>query len=779
MLVGDARAWDFDLTKRQARNVIVKDLNKPGPDTAEDLYNGAMFSDLLVIFDDEYKPDELEENLALASKDLPIEGRQRNMHIIRKALRSLIRRQLEVVEVLLDDVDFQALDRSPNNQGMCQILSIFLVISVNLPDRFVSQEILQDMQKTTEDKNRLGNLMQIMNQSQNRIKQGGQAEPTESSQAASSAPVQVAGMDELALEAELARLHRDIESLKKRNADLVTVHERLQESHQELLERHENVTANRDKLQELLESGAYGDGAEKKKQLQEQNRLIDNLEMQLDDARRAKEELERAKVRLEAELSKLVPLAQEYQDLKQENEDLTKKANAAEHLKQKLEKLRGLENEVKKLREERNAFFEGQEQMMSFQKQVIALSAERDQQSRNMQAYEIQVSEFNAQKMAWNMEYQKLQRHLESLETKSKDDEEMVRDLQEKVMLLDPSAVTDASYSGRTQSRSLEDELEGSPTHEAHTLKDLEISRLQTENALLKSSIGSETEKGQLFQQIEKEQDARKALQEKYNALFEKHVIERAALDALTNKQENEALATLRKQALTEESRAKDLASRLEATQMQLKDKERGLTEAQGDLQAIREGQDMLTELKNTDGLLAASLRAELASLRKKHDNLKYDFDSRQEQLVSALLDKDQLRREVEAANAELQKAAEGGHVNPDVTKTMEKIEKLRVRYKQLSEQFDKSEAARRDLEKTLRALKAGSADGEQDKTKDQIIKNLQRENAMISTAWYDLTSRLQSNHVVLQRRNDAPKSWLNKQRQLVNGKHIFKRSLP
>lgn len=52
----------------------------------------------------------------------------------------------------------------------------------------------------------------------------------------------------------------------------------------------------------------------------------------------------------------------------------------------------------------------------------------------------------------------------------------------------------------------------------------------------------------------------------------------------------------------------------------------------------------------------------------------------------------------------------------------------------------------------------------------ERVIKNLQRENAMISTAWYDLTSRLQSNHVVLQRRQDVPKSWLNKQRQMVNG---------
>ena len=56
----------------------------------------------------------------------------------------------------------------------------------------------------------------------------------------------------------------------------------------------------------------------------------------------------------------------------------------------------------------------------------------------------------------------------------------------------------------------------------------------------------------------------------------------------------------------------------------------------------------------------------------------------------------------------------------------------------------------------------------------DQVIKNLQRENSLIATAWYDLTSRLQSNHVVLQRRHDQPKSWLNKQRQMVNGMSLL-----
>lgn len=53
--------------------------------------------------------------------------------------------------------------------------------------------------------------------------------------------------------------------------------------------------------------------------------------------------------------------------------------------------------------------------------------------------------------------------------------------------------------------------------------------------------------------------------------------------------------------------------------------------------------------------------------------------------------------------------------------------------------------------------------------TNEIMVRNLTRENALLTTAWYDLTNRIQSNHVVLQRRQDVPKSWLNKQRQIVN----------
>jgi protein HOOK3 len=51
----------------------------------------------------------------------------------------------------------------------------------------------------------------------------------------------------------------------------------------------------------------------------------------------------------------------------------------------------------------------------------------------------------------------------------------------------------------------------------------------------------------------------------------------------------------------------------------------------------------------------------------------------------------------------------------------------------------------------------------------EQELINMKRENSLMTTAWYDLVSRLQMDNVGLQRRQEAPKSWINKQRQAVN----------
>jgi hypothetical protein len=47
-------------------------------------------------------------------------------------------------------------------------------------------------------------------------------------------------------------------------------------------------------------------------------------------------------------------------------------------------------------------------------------------------------------------------------------------------------------------------------------------------------------------------------------------------------------------------------------------------------------------------------------------------------------------------------------------------------------------------------------------------ITNLERENKLVASAWYDITSRLQSNTVILSRRAEPPRSWLGRQRAAV-----------
>ncbi|KAL1891104.1 hypothetical protein Cpir12675_005112 [Ceratocystis pirilliformis] len=83
--------------------------------------------------------------------------------------------------------------------------------------------------------------------------------------------------------------------------------------------------------------------------------------------------------------------------------------------------------------------------------------------------------------------------------------------------------------------------------------------------------------------------------------------------------------------------------------------------------------------------------------------------------------------------------------------------------------QLEKAELEKHELQRKLKAALDGEALAEQKASYEAIIKNLLRENALVTTAWYDINSRVQSSHVVVQRRQDTPHSWINKQRHMVN----------
>ncbi|KAH8899475.1 hypothetical protein GQ53DRAFT_758665 [Thozetella sp. PMI_491] len=252
-------------------------------------------------------------------------------------------------------------------------------------------------------------------------------------------------------------------------------------------------------------------------------------------------------------------------------------------------------------------------------------------------------------------------------------------------------------------------------------------------------------------------------------------------------------------------------AAKTDRTLLTYLDECSGLADLPGTVTAV--GQDSikaLEVLKSSDELISSSLKTELDATRKRLDAMTTHYEQKKDEAYDTLVSERKLRQQLDELNTRLAggiaapiPAAPPAADEPAKKKEDEKNEKLKAALKQkiqcaadapgpmcsspailpehvrpltrrcagalMAPQLEKAEQEKYDLLRRLKATENGSAYAAQKAATDQVIKNLQRENAMITTAWYDLTSRLQSNHVVLQRRQDVPKSWLNKQRQMVN----------
>ncbi|RYC57071.1 hypothetical protein CHU98_g9137 [Xylaria longipes] len=863
----------------------------------EHLFDGVLFSALLEILDPKYSPARFEQSLAASTAG---DETRRSMHIIHISLIEFIRRLCPKIEPLIKTIDFQTLDREPTRVGMSEVNTLSLPPAPSpheLSPSVVPSSYQQSEEYGHDAKNDLqvlllflcaacfhtdnsqyiilvqgldpkyqSSIFQVITEVDIRLEQDSLAVDSDSTTTTNNAKLDA----DLAHEAAIADLQREAEEAKRQAGSLRVRLDRLQDNYDELVRKHEELQDENEQLHKQIESEAGNfDRHRLQRHLKENETLIANLENERNSLIEERERLLKDKARLEVATQKAELLVDENQELKAKNEELSKKANMADNLRKKVEASKHLEAELTSLRNDRMDLAKTYDQLTYANSKIETLKRESEAYASKMQGYEIDIANMRDQKLALMSQNQDMMMRLSELEQRGQLDEAVVKELQEKVLMLDPSAVMDDPLAARPTS--LEDELNDSSN--TISMRNLEVQRLQAENAVLKSTIGSETDKGQLFQEMEDLRASRQAVQDKYNDIFERFTVGQKQLDILIqNLSEKglvkvmqacynmapdtkwlmsdyfreEAYSNLRTQVLAEQSRAKQFEKQLETVKEQLADKERALLEARGDCKALfieyltdgenadhagkvtaveKTSLDALTELKSTDGMIAASLRAELEIERRKNKLLKDESEAMQKQLLAAFIEKDELRREAEHANRELQKAADGQTVSTDYIKQSEKMEKLRTRYKQLQqvshfssnssdapsdeddpdvtcveekrqtmwesfspwnssntpkngfhpyEQYEQSDLKNRELERTLKTVRAGAEASAQKAQTDQIITNLKRENELIATAWYDLSSRLQSNHFVLQRRNENPKSWLNKQRQLVNGHEQF-----
>ncbi|PBP28105.1 M protein repeat protein [Diplocarpon rosae] len=665
--------------------------------SVSDLTDGVVFAKMLEDIDSTSAVRNLENN-ATTSKWL---GRKKSLEAIHRSLLRYINNTCEGMDafVAVNPVDLNAIAEHEDAEETFKFLTMFLMAAIRgtSTEKYVSK-ITTGLDATAQS------------QIAGVIKQVDVVEDS-SVPAVDSASSDSINDAALVLEGKYAAVAHEHEMLKKKHADFISRFERLQLSHDELLE-HSNKQDNKLKGFENSDENDQSDYIRSLNiRIQEQEDLIASQENQLESDRIAKEKLSKELSTLRPAAQKLVEVEDEVKELKTTNIALSRKANTVEHYQKKVEQLSVVEKENITLRDRLDTLQGNQKDFDRVYDENTKIKATLKEYQQRFHSYELTYVELSTQKKHIEEQLRLRDDQLQVLTARQQHDEKFIDQLQEQIKINASGPVVPDSPASKQAGLSLEEELERSEDPTSNLM--LEISRLKAENQLLKSSNAG-TKNSTLQVDLEEAERIKKRLQENLSDLTEKHTLGQAQLSAIISKS---AVAAVNQEEI-----------------------------------------DAINNLKAAHELIATSFKNDLLILQNKHKNLSTDFDEQKTQLVDALLSKNRLMQDLAAI-----KGGARGTENSqaEAAAIIDAEEKQR-------EQIQKQNTLIQELERKLKIAVENSPEAQKAAT-DSMIKNLTRENTLIATAWYDLTSRLQSNHVVLQRRQDAPKSWLNKQRHLVN----------
>ncbi|KAG8417804.1 hypothetical protein J3458_005270 [Metarhizium acridum] len=743
----------------------VFDLNQAA-ESLDELTNGIMLAHILHELDSEFDPSHLESSHG-TSKYLT---NKRNIQAVYKGLFRFIRQQVPELSCQAKKFDYHAVAENPEPQGISQLLAVMVSAAAMGPD---NGKYVPRIQHGLDRENQ-AEIMQIIRAMQQDISNYKDDDDLDE---AIDAVMEARDID-LLVEEQNAVLRQRLDSTKKNLSDYITRLEYLQQSHEELKYEKEKNDRELEVLRKATQDGVNSAEAIKllEAQVHEQMEIITKNEETIRNHDRVKSQLEGEVQRLNQKSIQADELRDQVAEWKHKAEEFEKKANTAERYKQKLESQQHLAKEVQNLQYEK----------AELQEQLRFLVDDREKNERTRKAEdELTKMITQSEQHLWDERNQKnqlikdvaaLEEELTRLKAQRTHDERFIQDLQEQVQQGPDGVTQDGNVAALSGAFSLEDELNNATDEDRQTNLPLELSRLKAENELLRRTLGSTGDAALLRRELEEQRRQRDRLQQNFNDIFEKHTLSQEQITALISDSTNEgseAFINLRTQLVGSQEELDAIKRRAAELQSKVSDTNRELIAAKAKLLAAEKGgTEAIDELKSTDKLISESLKAELDRLREEYNFVVSERDAQKSQLIDALLAKDRLRKEVEETK-ELQESSMAGSADADMSETMrkssEKIEKLRTRLKERKLQLEQSEQEKLDLQNRLKAAQGGEASVGQRAASDELMKNLQRENALIATAWFDLASRLQSNHVVVQRRHDAPRSWLNKQRQMVN----------
>ncbi|KAK1830737.1 protein hook [Podospora conica] len=693
------------------------------------------------------------------------ENRQ-NLEMVYRGLASFLRSDNPVLAP--SPSEFRAIAENPDDDAMCDFLSAFLAAAClgSLSRTYVPRVM-------TLDKATQAEIAKIINH-QTQLKNEREAADDFESQSEMEDMDVYAQRDPVLLGEELDHLRDKYDILWKQNADLQSRIDKLLDTREAVLadlrEAQDELSAQKRSRGNDASAAIKGLQNEMREKVSEIDRLEDLLDKESKKATRFEKENETLRVKterlkqLEDSLTVLEHESRQYQQTIKGLENYKKKAQDLTVIQQRN---RVLEDQIAQLEQDLRELEDVKLLNKKLQKEI--------EEKANVLANNEQEIIFTIQSKGVLQEVNEdLRRRVEYLESRRQLDEGTIKELEEQLQLADVPLPSDSSPRNSTANFNLEHELE--TTSDPTLALRVEISRLRAENTVLKTNLGVSSDNEKLREELEAATGKADVYRIQSIEALEKQAVAQEQLNAVVNKmtgEEDKAFIAMR-EALLNAQRELDLArARVQELERLAADKDRELLRTKTDISALGQEQAAaLGAIKATDELLSESLTTELAATRRQLHQKTLEVNAIKDQLMVTLLSKDKIRKDLDEAVAATMGQVVSGEPakgKKDDADKAEKIEKLREALRKRVEQLDKSEQEKYELQRRVKAAESGGASTALKAEYEKKVKTLERENALITTAWYDITSRLQSNHVVLQRRQDAPRSWLNKQRQMVN----------
>ncbi|KAK3943568.1 protein hook [Diplogelasinospora grovesii] len=679
--------------------------------------------------------------------------------------------------------EFRAMAENPDENGICEFLSAFLTAAClgSLSRTYVPKIMTLDKASQGE----IARILEYKNYQKKEREAHGKDEAYEEEDV--DLDVQ-AFRDPDLMEEELEQLKDKCDMLKKQNADLQSRLDKLLMTHEVVLNdlrASQNEVASQRRVRGGTDAGTAI--RDLRNEIREKMAEIDRLEDLVEKETLRSNRLEKENEALRTKADRVKDLEDKVTVLEHETKEQQKQIKGLENYKKKAQDLTAIQQRNRVLEEQiiqLELDMKDYDDMKTLSKK---LQTEIEEKRKALASNELEILDMINSKNAMQDSLEELKRVNEWLESKRQLDEGTIRELEEKMQLGGGPQLGSESPGASTSKFNLEQELETTADPATAALR-LELSRLKAENNVLRNNMTVASENERLRSELDSVNQKMELYRVRCSEATEKQAVAQDQINAIANNMTREtdsAFINMRKdliEATTELEKHRKKVQQLEA---EAADRERELLAARTDLTAIgEESNSALAVLKSADDLISSSLKIELDATRRQLNLKILEVEQMKEQLMDALVSKDKIRKQLDEVVAggtgQLTPAPSVTPASDTPTKPRrddaEKSEKLKAALRLKMEQLEKAEQDKYDLQRRLKAAENGSAFAAQKgltrekAASEQVIKNLQRENAMITTAWYDLTSRLQSNHVVLQRRHDAPRSWLNKQRQMVNG---------